>query len=157
MREVFLQSLSIPNTGMAVGIDAGEWNDIHPLNKKDIGSRLALAARRVAYGDTQVVSSGPLYQSMKIDAQRIIISFTNIGSGLMVKGGGELKQFAIAGADKKFVWAQATIEDDHVVVWNTRITQPVYVRYAWADNPEGANLYNKEGLPASPFRTDIFE
>lgn len=154
MRESQLKSLSVSNTGMAVTIDLGEWNDIHPDNKKDIGLRLALAARKVAYGETDIVSSGPLYESAKVDGNKIIISFTNTGSGLVAIDGEELSQFAIAGTDKKFVWAKAKIEGNTVVVWNDDIGQPAFVRYAWADNPEGANLYNKEGLPASPFRTD---
>jgi sialate O-acetylesterase len=153
LREAQLKALSVPNSGMAVTIDIGEWNDIHPLNKKDVGQRLALAARKIAYGDQTVVCSGPLYQSMKIDVNKIILTFSNTGSGLTAKGG-SLKYFAIAGADKKFVWAKATIEDDHVVVWSEKVSNPVHVRYAWADDPEGANLYNAEGLPASPFRTD---
>jgi sialate O-acetylesterase len=154
MRESQLKTLSVPNTGMAVAIDVGEWNDIHPMNKKPIGDRLALAAQKVAYGDDAVVYSGPIYQSMEIKGNQIILTFTNIGSGLAVKDRGELKHFAIAGADKQFVWAKAKIEDNRVVVWNDRIKNPVVVRYAWADNPEDANLINKEGLPASPFRTD---
>ncbi|UCE08172.1 MAG: sialate O-acetylesterase, partial [bacterium] len=128
--------------------------DIHPLNKEDVGKRLAFAAQKIAYGENKVVYSGPIYQSMKIKGNQIIISFTNVGSGLFAKGGGELKHFAIAGADKKFVWAKAKIDGNKVVVWNDNISEPVAVRYAWANNPEGANLYNKEGLPASPFRTD---
>ncbi len=154
MREAQLKTLSVPNTGMAVAIDIGEWNDIHPLNKKDVGSRLALAARRVAYGEKDIVYSGPVYESMKIEGDKIIISFTNLGGGLVVRGGGALKQFAICGPDKKFVWASAKIVGDKVIVWNENVKNPVAVRYAWADNPEGANLYNEEGLPASPFRTD---
>jgi sialate O-acetylesterase len=154
LREAQLKTLAIPNTGMAVAIDLGEWNDIHPLNKEDVGKRLALAAQKVAYGDEEVVYSGPIYQSMRVKASKIIITFTNIGSGLIAKGGGELKHFAIAGTDKKFIWAKAEIKGDKVIVWNDDITNPVAVRYAWADNPEGANLYNREGLPASPFRTD---
>lgn len=154
MREAQLKTLSVPNTGMAVTIDVGEWNDIHPLNKKDVGYRLALAAQYVAYGDADIVYSGPVYQDMKIDGKQIILSFANIGSGLTAKGGGDLEHFAIAGSDRKFVWAQAFIENDKVIVWSDKISNPVAVRYAWADNPEGANLYNKEGLPASPFRTD---
>lgn len=154
LREAQLNALLVPNTGMAVAIDAGEWNDIHPLNKKDIGERLALEARRVAYHDNKVVSSGPIYQSAEVSGNRIIITFKHIGSGLIVKGGGELGQFAIAGADKKFVWATAKIEGNTVMVSSDAVTNPLYVRYAWADNPEGANLYNQEGLPASPFRTD---
>ncbi len=154
LREAQLKTLSVPNTAMAVAIDIGEWNDVHPLNKEDIGKRLALGAQKVAYGDDTVVYSGPIYQSIKIEGNKIILTFTNIGSGLVSHGSSGLRHFAIAGADKKFVWAKAKIEGDKVVVWNEDITSPVAVRYAWADNPEGANLYNKEGLPASPFRTD---
>jgi sialate O-acetylesterase len=153
-REAQLKSLSLPNTGMAVAIDIGEWNDVHPLNKKDVGKRLALVAQKVAYGDEQVVYCGPIYQSMQIDGNRIILTFKNTGSGLMVKGTGALKQFAIAGKDGQFVWAKARIDNDKVIVWNDNILTPASVRYAWADNPAGANLYNQEGLPASPFRTD---
>jgi sialate O-acetylesterase len=152
LREAQLKTLSVPNTGLAVAIDLGEWNDIHPLDKKDVGKRLVLAAQKIAYGDNKVVYSGPIYKSMKIEGNKIILSFTNIGSGLVAKGG-ELKQFAIAGNDDHFVWAKATIEKDKVVVWSDNVPNPVAVRYAWADNPEGANLYNAEGLPASPFRT----
>lgn len=154
LREAQLDALSVPNTAMAVAIDAGEWNDLHPLDKKDVGDRLALGAERIAYGDSSVVASGPVFQTARVDGDKIILSFTGIGSGLMVKGVGELQQFAIAGADKKFVWADARIDGDHVIVSSPDVPQPLYVRYAWADNPEGANLYNKEGLPASPFRTD---
>ena len=155
-RESQLKALSQPNTGMAVTIDVGEWNDIHPLNKKDVGKRLALAAQHVVYGDKKIVYSGPLYQSMKVKGNKIILSFKNTGSGIVVKGDRPLKQFAIAGADKKFVWAKAVIRNNRVEVWSDEVTDPVAVRYAWADNPDGANLYNKEGLPASPFRTDDF-
>jgi sialate O-acetylesterase len=153
LRENQRKSLTVPNTAMAVAIDAGEWNDIHPLDKKDVGDRLALAAGHLAYADKDVVYSGPLYQSFKIEGNKIILSFTDAGSGLTVKGGGDLRYFAIAGADKKYVWAKAKIEGNKVVVWNDDIANPVSVRYAWADNPEGANLYNQEGLPASPFET----
>jgi sialate O-acetylesterase len=154
MREAQLKALSVPKTGMAVAIDIGEWNDIHPLNKKDVGMRLALAARKVAYGDRDIVYSGPVYKDMKTDGNRIILTFTNTGSGLISKGGGDLSQFAIAGTDGQFVWAKAKIENNKVIVWSPEVSNPVAVRYAWADNPGGANLYNKEGLPASPFRTD---
>ncbi len=153
LREAQLKTLSVPNTAMAVTTDIGEWNDIHPLNKEDVGKRLALAAQKLAYGE-DVVYSGPIYQSMKTDGNKITITFTNTGGGLVVKGDGELKHFAIADPDKKFLWAKAKIEDDKIIVWNDEVTNPVAVRYAWADNPEGANLYNKDGLPASPFRTD---
>lgn len=153
LREAQLRTLSLPRTGMAVAIDIGEWNDIHPLNKKDVGKRLALAAQKVAYADDKVVYSGPIYESMRIEGNKIIITFTQTGSGLMARGD-ELKCFAIAGSDKRFVWAKAKIENNKVVVWSEMVPNPVAVRYAWADNPEGANLYNGEGLPASPFRTD---
>jgi sialate O-acetylesterase len=154
LREAQLKTLTVPNTAMAVAIDIGEWNDVHPLNKEDVGKRLALGAQKIAYGNDEVVYSGPIYQSIKIEGNKISIAFTNIGGGLVAKGGGELKHFAIAGADKKFIWAKAKIKGDQVVVWNDDVPSPVAVRYAWADNPEGANLYNKEGLPASSFRTD---
>lgn len=157
MREAQAKALSLPATGMAVAIDIGEWNDIHPLNKKEVGRRLALAAQKIAYGNEKVVYSGPIYRSMKNERNKIILTFTNIGSGLIAKGGGELKYFAIAGADRQFVWAKAKIKNNKVIVWSEKITNPIAVRYAWADNPEGANLYNKEGLPASPFRTDTFK
>lgn len=152
-REAQLKALSLPNTGMAVISDIGEWNDIHPLNKEDVGKRLALWAQR-SDGDHKAVYSGPLLASSKIMDNKIVLTFSSIGSGLMAKGGGELKYFAIAGADKKFVWAKATIQGKNIIVSSDKVQQPVAVRYAWADNPEGANLYNKEGLPASPFRTD---
>jgi len=153
LRESQLKSLSVPNTAMAVAIDLGEWNDIHPDNKKDVGERLALAAMKIVYNEN-LVYSGPLYQSSTIEGNKIIISFTNTGSGLITNDGEELSEFAIAGADKKFVWAKAKIEGDKIIVWNDDIANPMYVRYAWADDPVNPNLYNKEGLPASPFRTD---
>jgi sialate O-acetylesterase len=154
LRESQLRSLSVPNTGMAVAIDLGEWNDIHPDNKKDVGERLALLAQKMVYGEKDIVSSGPLFQSSTIEGNKITIHFTNVGSGLTTNDGEALSYFTIAGVDKKFVWAQATIEGDKVIVWNDAVTNPAYVRYAWADNPDGANLFNKEGLPASPFKTD---
>ena len=153
LRESQLKTLSVPNTGMAVTIDIGEWNDIHPLNKRDVGRRLALAAKRLAYGDKDIIYSGPVYESMKTEGNRIILSFSHVGSGLMVKGE-RLNGFVIAGEDKKFVWANAVIEGDRVVAWSDEVENPVSVRYAWANNPDSANLFNKEGLPASPFRTD---
>ncbi len=155
-REAQLKTLSLDNTGMAVISDIGEWNDIHPLNKEDVGKRLALLAETQAYGDNEVVDAGPLLESTKIMDNKIVLTFRSTGSGLMAKGGGELKYFAIAGADKKFVWAKATIQGKSVIVWSDQVPKPEAVRYAWADNPEGANLYNKEGLPASPFRTDTW-
>ena len=152
-REAQLKSLSVPNTGMAVAIDLGEWNDIHPDRKKPVGDRLALAAEKIAYSEN-IVYSGPIYQSQQIDGNKIILSFSNVGSGLITNDGEELSEFAIAGEDKKFVWAKATISGDKIIVSNDAVANPMYVRYAWADNPVNPNLYNKEGLPASPFRTD---
>ena len=154
LREAALKTLSVPNTGMAVTIDLGEWNDIHPDNKKDVGERLALAARALVYKEKSLVFSGPLYRSFEISGDKIILSFDHVGSGLIAIDDEELSQFAIAGADKKFVWAKAKIEGNKVVVWAEGVAEPKYVRYAWADNPVGANLYNAEKLPASPFRTD---
>lgn len=155
LRDGQLKSLSIPRSGMAVTLDLGEWNDIHPLTKKPIGERLALAARKLAYGEN-IVSSGPIYESNQIEGNRIRIRFRETGSGLSINktDEDELTYFAIAGKDKKFVWAKAIIERNTVVVWSDEVADPVYVRYGWADNPEGANLINAEGLPASPFRTD---
>jgi sialate O-acetylesterase len=155
LRQQQLNTLSVHNTAMAVVIDIGEWNDIHPENKKDVGTRLALQAERVAYGDTKIIASGPLYQSMKVAGNKIILSFSNTGAGLMAKGNKELKQFAIAGNDGKYQWAKANIKGNKVTVWCDNIPHPVFVRYAWADNPEGANLYNSKGLPASPFSAKV--
>lgn len=151
LRQAQLKTLSVVNTAMAVTIDIGEGSDIHPSNKQDVGIRLSLAAEKLAYGRTDVVYSGPIYESMKIEGNRVVLSFEHVGSGLIAKGG-PLKYFAIAGADNKYVWANAKIEDDKVVVYSDEVENPVSVRYAWADNPEGANLYNKEGLAASPFQ-----
>ncbi|WP_460549741.1 sialate O-acetylesterase [Hymenobacter daeguensis] len=153
VRDIQRRGLALPYTGMAVLLDVGEWNDIHPLDKQTPGHRLALAAEKVAYGESKLVASGPLYQSMQTAGNKATLSFTSVGSGLVAKGGGPLTGFAIAGPDKKFVWAQAKIEGNKVVVWSDAVTRPVTVRYAWADNPESANLYNKEGLPASTFTT----
>lgn len=155
VREAQLATLDLPNTGLAVTIDLGEWNDIHPDRKKPVGERLALAAMKIGYGEKDIVYSGPLLRSTMTDGDKIILTFDHAGSGLVSGKGEELDHFAIAGEDKRFVWGNAVIENDStVVVWNENIPSPLYVRYAWADNPRFANLYNKEGLPASPFRTD---
>lgn len=153
LRESQLKSLSTPNTGMAVAIDLGEWNDIHPERKKEVGDRLALAAEKIAYGEN-IVYSGPIYQSSIIDGNKIVITFSNVGTGLITNDGEDPGELAIAGADKKFVWANAKIDNNKIIVWSDKITEPEYVRYAWADDPVNPNLFNKEGLPASPFRTD---
>lgn len=155
LRDAQFKALSVPNTAMAVTIDIGEWNDIHPWNKEEPGRRLALLAEKIAYGEN-VVSSGPLFQSAKIEGDKIVISFTNVGSGLIANDGAPLSEFAVAGADKKFVWAKASIEGNKVIVSSKDVPSPLYVRYAWASSPVDPNLYNKEGLPASPFRTDNF-
>ena len=107
----------------------------------------------MAYGEN-LVHSGPIYQSSKTEGNKIIITFDHTGSGFITNDGEEINEFAIAGADKKFVWAKAKIEGEKIIVWNDDIQNPIFVRYAWADNPVNPNLYNKEGLPASPFRTD---
>ncbi len=152
MRHAQLKSLDVPNTAMAVAIDLGEWNDIHPDNKKDVGERLALAAFNKAYQEN-IVYSGPVFQSAEIAGDKIVIRFSHTGSGLTTKDGEQPDNFAIAGLDKKFVWAQAKIEGEKIVVWSPKVGTPMYVRYAWADNPSNPNLINKEGLPACPFST----
>ncbi|MDR2651998.1 MAG: hypothetical protein LBC68_06740 [Prevotellaceae bacterium] len=152
LRNVQRKALDIPNTGMAVTIDIGEWNDIHPLNKKELGRRLALEAQRVAYNES-LVSSGPLYKSVEIQDNSIILTFTSVGSGIYTNL--DLHGFAIAGEDGKYVWANAAVvAKDKVKVWSPSVQNPVKVRYAWADNPDDANLKNKEGFPASPFETE---
>ncbi|MBE8720386.1 sialate O-acetylesterase [Sphingobacterium pedocola] len=148
----FKTALEVPHTAMAVTYDVGEWNDIHPLNKKDVAQRLFLGARKLVY-DEKLLSSGPLYKDMKIAGDKIVLSFTEVGAALVGKGGA-LRHFAIAGADKKFFWAEAVIKGNKVIVGSRDVSKPVAVRYAWSDNPEDANLMNKEGLLASPFRTD---
>ncbi len=157
LRDQQLKTLSLPNTAMAVTIGFGEWNDIHPLRKKEVGRRLALAAEKLAYGDKKIVSSGPIYKSMKKIGNKVELIFTDCGSGLTTNDGKELNGFAIAGSDKKFWWAKAEMNGNKIVVWNEYVAYPEIVRYAWADNPAGANLYNKEGLPASPFTTENLE
>jgi sialate O-acetylesterase len=155
LREAQTMALSLPKTGMAVIIDIGEAKDIHPKDKDNVGYRLSLAAQKVTYGK-DVVYSGPMYKSMEINGNSITLEFNNTGSGLGVKDKyGYLKSFMIAGADRKFVWATAAVAPGNkVIVSSGEVKNPVAVRYAWADNPDDANLYNKEGLPASPFRTD---
>jgi sialate O-acetylesterase len=146
----FLTLSKSPNTAMVVTTDVGDANDIHPANKVPVGARLALAARALAYGE-KIEYSGPLYKGITIKGNRIVVSFTHTGSGLVAKGGA-LKGFVIAGADMQFVPAQARIVGDTVEVWSDAIAKPVAVRYGWANVPD-VNLYNKEGLPASPFRS----
>jgi sialate O-acetylesterase len=154
LREAMLQSLKVPFTGMAVTIDLGEWNDIHPDNKKDIGERLSLIARHLVYAEKNLTYSGPIFKSSKIEGNQIVVSFDHLGGGLTTIDDDAPAQFEIAGADRKFVCANAKIAGDQVVVWSDQILSPKYVRYAWADNPVNPNLYNLAKLPASPFRTD---
>ncbi len=157
LREAQMKALSEPHTAIATAIDIGDANDIHPKNKWDLGERLGLAARRIAYNE-DVVHSGPVYQSMSVEGRQIRIAFSSTGGGLLSRDKhGYLRGFAIAGADRKFHWARAFIEEDNVVVSHPEVPNPVAVRYAWADNPGPLDLYNKEGLPALPFRTDAWE
>lgn len=156
LRESQTAALSLPRTGQAVIIDLGKAADIHPRNKKDVGERLALVARRVAYRE-RLLDSGPTFRAFHVRAGRATIDFANVGRGLKAGGReGQVKGFAIAGADRRWVWANARIEGTRVVVWNDQVPNPVALRYAWADNPDQANLYNEDGLPAAPFRTDAW-
>ena len=158
-REAQSAALALPNTGQAVTIDIGDPADLHPRNKRDVGRRLALAARRVAHGDSTVVAAGPTYRRHRVEGSRVVIELdapdglaardaTGVASGDRVAG------FAIAGADGRFVWADARIEGDRVVVWSDQVPRPVAVRYAWGNSPPAAGLYGRTGLPAAPFRTD---
>jgi sialate O-acetylesterase len=154
LREAQLLAVqTLPNVGMAVITDVGEENDIHPTRKQPVGTRLALAARAIAYGE-KIPYSGPVYKSMEIKGGEAALSFDHADSGLEARGG-ELTGFAIAGADRKFVWAKARIEGRRVIVNSPEVAAPVAVRYGWADFPV-VNLWNKAGLPATPFRTDDF-
>jgi sialate O-acetylesterase len=148
-----LATKTLPKVGMAVITDVGEKDDIHPKKKEPVGARLALAARGIAYGE-KIEYSGPVYKSMKVKDGKAILSFTHADSGLEARDG-ELKGFAICGPDKKFVWAKAEVDGDKVVVSSPEVSEPVAVRYGWADFPV-VNLWNKAGLPATPFRTDDF-
>jgi sialate O-acetylesterase len=156
IREIQLETaLNTPNTGLDINIDLGVWNDIHPENKKPVGERLALQAMKIIYGDNQVICSGPIRKSARLEGNKVIIAFDNVGSGLVSGNGEELAHFALAGDDGKYEWGNAEIRNNEVVVWNDDIPNPKFVRYAWADNPDFANLYNKEGLPASPFQLEV--
>ncbi len=153
LREAFLQfSKTVPQTGVSVAIDIGEADDIRPKNKQDVGYRLARLALAKTYQKNNV-PGGPLYRSMEKQGRKIIIRFDDVGSGLVAQGD-SLKTFAIAGKDQRFVFAQATIKGNTVVVESLEVPHPVAVRYAWASNPDKCNLFNREGFPASPFRTD---
>jgi sialate O-acetylesterase len=151
VREGQLKTLTVPNTAMAVAIDIGDANNIHPKNKQEIGLRLALAARALAYHES-IPYSGPIYDSMTIEGSAVRLRFKHTDGGLVAKGE-KLVGFGIAGEDSNFVWADAKIDGDTIVVSSLQVAKPIAVRYGWADNPP-VNLYNKAGLPASPFRTD---
>ncbi|WP_435137014.1 sialate O-acetylesterase [Formosa sp. A9] len=154
LRESQSKALSLPNTAQAVIIDIGDAEDIHPRNKQDVGYRLALGAEVLQYGK-QLEYSGPVFKQANVVGNTLELSFTHVGNGLKTKDKyGYVKGFAIAGDDKQFVWAKAKIEGDKVIVWNKDVKQPKYVRYAWADNPDDASLYNTEDLPASPFSNE---
>jgi len=155
LRDAQFSALSEPNTGMAVAIDVGQADDIHPKDKRSVGLRLAQWALSETYGRGGV-PSGPLYTShTNLAAGRVRIHFRH-AEGLRTRGGDSLRHIAIAGKDRKFVWAQSAIEGECLVVWHPDISQPLSVRYAWADNPDTCNLVNAAGLPASPFRTDAW-
>jgi sialate O-acetylesterase len=140
------------NTAMAVTIDCGDADDIHPANKEPVGARLALAARALAYGE-KIEYAGPVFDSMTIDGTNAVLRFSHLGGGLVAKEG-ELNGFTVAGANNVFHPAQAKIVDDTVVVSGVEASRPFVVRYGWANVPDG-NLFNRAGLPASPFRTDV--
>ena len=152
LREAQLKTLAMENTGMAVIIDIGDADDIHPKNKQEVGRRLSLAARKLTYGE-DIPYSGPIYSSYKIEGNTIRLFFDHCDGGLKIKDGAELKGFTIAGADHKFYWADAKIDGNTIVVSSKDVALPMAVRYAWAINPI-CNLYNGADLPASPFRTD---
>ncbi len=154
LREGQRQALKTPNTAMAVAIDLGEWNDIHPDNKKDVGDRLALAARKLVYKE-DIHGFSPMLLHAKTAGSKVILQLENVASGLISKDGEALRGFALAADDKKFVWAKAQLTpQNEFEVWNETIQKPKYLRYAWADNPD-VNLYSKEGLPASPFEVQL--
>ena len=135
---------------MAVTIDIGEWNDIHPLNKKEVGHRLALQARNIAYNENLKEAETPWPQKMTVIDNKAVITFTNIGNGLAVYGD-ELKYFALSENGEHFTWAKAKLVNNSIHVWHEDMDDPRVVRYAWANNPKGANLYTKDGIPVSPF------
>ena len=155
LREAQTKTLALHKTGMALAIDLGVADDIHPKNKQDVGKRLALSALKTAY-NKDVVYSGPMYQTVQFDGNKAVIRFQETGSGLIVKNKYDyVNGFSIAGTDHKFVWAKAIVTGKNTVeVYSDEVKNPVAVRYGWANNPDDLNLYNKEGLPANPFRTD---
>jgi sialate O-acetylesterase len=156
LRDAQLATLKVPHTGMAVTIDVGDPMDLHPRVKRPVGERLTRLALHHTYGWQRVVPSGPLFAGFRLEGSRIRVSFTELGGGLRGRSGAELGGFLIAGDDRVFRPARARIEGDEVVVWHEDMPRPVAVRYAWAENPD-ASLMNAAGLPASPFRTDLWK
>jgi sialate O-acetylesterase len=157
LREAQTMTLSLPQTGQAVICDIGDPLSIHPLNKQEVGHRLALIALHKDYGKEAVLYANPTFQSAEIASNKMIITLNMQGSQLVVHNKyGYVEGFTIAGSDKKFVWAKATIAGDKVIVSSNLVDVPVAVRYGWANNP-GGNLFNKEGLPVTPFRTDTWK
>jgi sialate O-acetylesterase len=157
IRESMSDVLEMPYTGQAIITDIGNAGDIHPRNKEDVGKRLALPVRKQIYGE-DVVGGSPEYLSHEVSGDKIVVSFRQMGSGLKLKDKyGYVKGFSIAGADGNFVWAKGILEGDKVTLWNEAIKNPVAVRYAWETNPADANLFSKDGLPVTPFRTDDWD
>ncbi len=155
LREAQTMTLRLANTGMAVTTDLGNPDNVHPRNKEDVGKRLAANALANTYHLPITVFAGPTYQSVEFKKSQAALSFQNLGKGWLIKDQyGYIKGFEIAGADKKFYYAQARIEGEKIIVWNDKVTEPQSVRYAWTDAPIDANLFNQEGFPAQPFRTD---
>ena len=153
LREAQMLTLSLKNTGMAVTMDLGQAKNIHPTKKLDVGKRLSLWALAKDYGKEDMVYSGPIYKSMKVEGDKIRLSFDYTGSGLISRDGKDVSHLTIAGADGKFVKAKGVIDGDTVVVFSDNVSKPLAVRYGWS-NTANPNLANKEGLPASSFRTD---
>jgi len=158
LREAQTMTLKLPNTGMASAIDMGDAQDIHPKNKQDVGKRLALNAMKVAYGK-DILCAGPAFNGMNVKGNEVTVKFDNTGSGLKVRNKyGYVNGFSLAGADGKFFWAEGTLQNNNTIVLHSKeVSAPVAVRYGWADNPDDLNLYNSEGLPANPFRSDNWQ
>lgn len=152
LRQQQLQTLRIPHTGLAVAIDLGEWNDIHPLNKKEVGMRLALQAYKKVYG-LKVEADGPMVSNVHVSGSLVQLKWENLAGGLIT--GKEIRHFELAGKQRKFYPATAWREGETIQVQSPSVLHPRYIRYAWSDNPEGVNLYNKAGLPASPFKRKL--
>jgi sialate O-acetylesterase len=155
LREAQTMTLRLANTGMAVTTDLGNPDNVHPRNKEDVGKRLAASALANTYHLPITIFGGPTFQSVDFKKTQAVLSFQNLGKGWRVKDQyGYIKGFEIAGEDKKFYYAQARMEGEKLIVWNDKVTDPKSVRYGWTDAPIDANLFNQEGFPALPFRTD---